>query len=161
VIVVSDTSPLSYLSKLDRLNLLPQMFETVALPPEVLSEWERDASSTTVRRLAQNAGWLRVIAPTNQAKVTSLEERVDRGEAEAIVLAEELNADLLLIDDEDGREIANQCGLAITGVLGVLLRAKRAGLISAVRPEIERLLKETTFFCSEALFQNLLNLAGE
>lgn len=91
----------------------------------------------------------------------TLEEHVDRGEAEAIVLAEELKADLLLIDDEDGRELAQGRGLAITGVLGVLLRAKRVGLIPAIRPEIERLLKETTFFCSETLFQNLLNLAGE
>jgi hypothetical protein len=158
---VSDTSPLSYLSRLNRLNLLPQLFETVALPPEVLREWERDVPSTAARRLAQNSGWLRVITPTNQAEVMTLEEHVDRGEAEAIVLAEELKADLLLIDDEDGRELAQGRGLAITGVLGVLLRAKRVGLIPAIRPEIERLLKETTFFCSETLFQNLLNLAGE
>ena len=161
MIVVSDTSPLSYLSQLDRLNLLHQLFGNVTLPPKVLSEWEADDLSKPVREIAQSSGWLKVITPSDQTAVANLEQWVDRGEAEAIVLAQEMKADLLLIDDEDGREFAQRRGLEVTGVLGILLRAKRSGLIPSIRPEIERLLNQTTFYCSDALFQNVLSLAGE
>lgn len=161
MIVVSDTSPLSYLSKLDRLDLLPVLFGQVALPPEVLSEWERDPSSKAAREEAQRAGWLRVTAPKDEAAVANLEQWIDRGEAEAIVLARELHADLLLIDDEDGREMAERSGLEITGVLGVFLRAKRSKLVPTIRPEVERLLNETNFFCSDTLLNSVLKLAGE
>ena len=161
MIVVSDTSPLSYLSKLNRLELLPQLFGEVVIPPTVLAEWERDASSASARTLARQGGWLRAIAPMDEAAVADLERSIDRGEAEAIVLAQERRADLLLIDEEDGRAMAEKVGLEITGVLGVLLRAKRSGAISAVRPELERLLSESSFFCSDSLLENVLRLAGE
>lgn len=66
--------------------------------------------------------------PVDRAEIAELERLLDRGEAEAIVLAEELKATLLLIDEYDGRKIAEERGIEITGTLGVLLRGKRAGL---------------------------------
>lgn len=161
MIVVSDTSPLSYLSKLERLNLLPRIFGEVMLPPGVLAEWDLDQAADSARELAQQSGWLKIVAPENETAVADLQRWIDRGEAEAIVLAQELNADLLLMDDGDGREMAEQRGLKVTGVLGVLLRAKRSGLIPAIRPDLERLLNETNFFCSATLIQSVLTLAGE
>ena len=161
MIVVSDTSPLSYLGKLDRLSLLPQLFGEVVVPPEVMAEIERGSASATLPQGIRQTGWIRIMEPGDQAEIAELERFLDRGEAEAIVLAEELKATLLLIDEYDGRKIAEERGIEITGTLGVLLRGKRAGLIAGVRPEVERLLKETSFFCSEDLLRKVLALAGE
>ena len=121
----------------------------------------RDPAFSTIRLGTQQTGWLRVVAPANQGEVAGLERLLDRGEAEAIVLAEELGAALLLIDEYDGRKIAEERGLEITGTLGVLLRGKRAGLLVSIRPEIERLLNETSFFCSDGLIRHVLALADE
>jgi uncharacterized protein len=72
-----------------------------------------------------------------------------RGEADAIALANEMNADIALIDEREGRQIAVECELAVTGVLGILLRAKRAGAIAAVRPEIRALRDQAHFFVAQ------------
>ncbi len=128
MIVGSDTSALSYLGKLDRLALLPQLFGEVVVPPEVMAELERGSPSATLLQVIRQTGWIRVMEPVDRAEIAELERLLDRGEAEAIVLAEELKATLLLIDEYDGRKIAEERGIEITGTLGVLLRGKRAGL---------------------------------
>jgi predicted nucleic acid-binding protein len=156
VIVVSDTSPLTYLHQIDRLELLPRLFGEVLIPGSVAKEWEEHIGAG-VRQFA----WLRVGEPRDETAVAALLQVLDRGEAEAIVLAEERRADLLLIDEKDGRAVAAGRGLTITGVLGVLLRSKQEGLISNVRVEAERLVAETNFFCNLPLLNRVLALAGE
>ena len=84
-----------------------------------------------------------------------------RGEAEAIALAVDLKADTIIIDEHEGRLLARQAGLSVTGVLGVLLRAKEAGTISAVQPEIRALRAQARFFVSKLLEARVLDLAGE
>ncbi len=83
------------------------------------------------------------------------------GEAEAIALALEMKAEYLLIDEREGRTLARQLGLRITGVLGVLLRAKRRGQIEAIKPEIEALRSHARFFIAPALESAILAEAGE
>lgn len=102
MIIVSDTSPLSYLSHLGELRLLRELFGEVIIPPAVLSEWERDSISTNDRVQSQQAGWFKVETPRNGSAVSDLRKSVDEGEAEAIVLAQEKQADLLLIDERGG-----------------------------------------------------------
>ena len=84
-----------------------------------------------------------------------------QGEAEAIALATELKADIVLIDEQEGRQLASKAGLAVTGVLGVLLRAKRKGEIAAVKPEIDLLRSKARFFVSPLLEAKVLVAAGE
>jgi len=83
------------------------------------------------------------------------------GEAEAIALATDLKADIVLIDEQEGRQLASKAGLAVTGVLGVLLRAKRKGDIAAVKPEIDLLRSKARFFVSPLLEAKVLVAAGE
>lgn len=157
MIVVSDTSPLHYLQRIDRLELLEQIFEAVLIPSAVYREWQRGFSDLS----ASTYAWLHVAEPRDRAAVRSLRMVLDEGEAEAIALAVERHAELLLIDEEDGRAAAVERGLKIMGVLGVLVRAKGLGLLPSVRPEIDRLLSETNFYCKPSLLNQVLALAGE
>ena len=84
-----------------------------------------------------------------------------RGEAEAIALASEMSADMVLIDEREGRQIAIKAGLSVTGVLGILLRAKKMGMIDAVKPEILSLRRRARFFLSASLEARVLASAGE
>ncbi len=84
-----------------------------------------------------------------------------KGEAEAIALAVDLKADTVIIDEQEGRRLATQTGLTVTGVLGVLLRAKLAGQIPAVKPEIRALREYARFFVAPSLEAKVLSSAGE
>jgi len=87
--------------------------------------------------------------------------QVHPGEAEAIALACDLKADTVIIDEQEGRGLAAQAGLFVTGTLGVLLRAKQGGQIPAVKPEIQALRAKTRFFLSPSLEAEVLSAAGE
>ena len=86
---------------------------------------------------------------------------LDPGEAEAIALALEMSADLILVDERDGRSAAERAGLRVTGVLGVLLRAKNEGQIQLIKPEIDALRTRAWFFLSARLQEKALEIAGE
>jgi predicted nucleic acid-binding protein len=110
---------------------------------------------------AKRGGWLKSHPASDAALVSLLTLELHPGEAEAIALALEIKADYLLIDEREGRTLARQLGLPITGVLGVLLRAKRRRQIEAVKPEIEALRRQARFFIAPALEAAILAEAGE
>ncbi|MGH9599843.1 MAG: DUF3368 domain-containing protein [Bryobacteraceae bacterium] len=87
--------------------------------------------------------------------------QLHRGEAEAIALATDLGADMVLIDEQEGRQLASQAGLAVIGVLGILLRAKRMGEVATVKSEIDLLRAKARFFVSPSLEAKVLAAAGE
>jgi predicted nucleic acid-binding protein len=119
--VVADTSPLCYLVLIGRLDLLKQVFGQVAIPPAVIVELGDPEAPDSVRELAASLPpWIRV------ENVTSAEPALARlhpGEREAILLAEQLHADLVIIDDVAARETARSRCLSVTGLLGVLSRS--------------------------------------
>lgn len=126
MLVVSDSSPLNFLVRLRCVDVLPALFGTVLIPPKVEEELTRVTTPIEVRTfLASKPDWLIVRPPARIERIAKL----DAGEEAAISLALEVKADLLLIDDGDGRRAASQRGLSVIGLLGILERAHERGLI--------------------------------
>lgn len=159
-VVVSDTSPLRALEHLGHLHWLNDFFDRVFLPPAVAVEVQQPPA--TLKPLDLTI-WpdLQVRAPQNAARVAELRSSLDAGEAEAIALAEELRADVVLIDELAGRDVARQCGFTVLGTLGILLEAKQRGVCPAVGPLLDRLQTELNFFVASELRQTILRLANE
>jgi predicted nucleic acid-binding protein len=162
MIVVSDTSALSALFLVDKLDLLPVLYGQVVVPPAVMREilqleirFGHDLSGL------KTAPWLSVIPVSDLKKVQDYQRVLDEGESEAIVLIMEISADLLLIDEIRGRKVAQSEGILYTGVLGVLLSAKYKGLLNVVRPVLDNLRKDTNFRISQKLYDFVLEQAGE
>lgn len=159
-VVVSDTSPIRALSHLGMLPLLARLFGNCIVPDRVARELLRPnkwLKSVDVRRLS----FMEVRTLQDRTQFAEISKRLDEGEAEAIALALELQADVLLIDETAGRAAARQYGLNVTGVLGVLLSAKQQGEIPEIRPSLDRLRTEINFFVSDAVYQAILLAAGE
>jgi uncharacterized protein len=160
---VSNTSPISNLAWIGRLGLFFNQFQEVWIPRAVEVELQNIPERAVREAIdeARVAGWLRSRATSETALVNLLQVGLHSGEAEAIALAVELKADWLLIDEREGRSIARELGLPITGALGVLLRAKKSGQIKAIKPEIDSLKSKARFFIHPLLETTILREAGE
>jgi len=156
VIVVSDTSPVLALAAITQLDLLRLLFADVIIPEAV----DREIAHKNPAFLPLPS-WLRSQRASDRGLVNSLLAEIDLPEAEAIALAIELKADLLLIDERLGREVAQRKGLQYTGLIGVLLEAKRRSHVSAVRPLLDDLFTKAGFRISMRLRKRTLDLAGE
>ncbi len=105
--------------------------------------------------------WIRTALPESSTLLSILLSSLHKGEAEAIALATDMRADIVIIDEQEARQTATQAGLSVTGVLGILLRAKRAGKIRALAPEIQALRNKARFFIAPSLEAKVLTAAGE
>jgi uncharacterized protein len=135
VIVVCDTSPITNLAAIGRLFLLRDLFQSVLIPPGVWKELQANGPAWPGASEIGTAAWITSRAPSNAPLVSTLRTSLDLGESETIALAVEIGADLVLMDERDGRHAAQALGLRVMGAVGVLLHAKRRGLIDALRPE--------------------------
>lgn len=159
-IVVSDSSPLYALSHLQYLELLPRFFDEVLIPPAVARELANPPSLLRAVEVAQ-VPFLRVRAPVDLQRVALFRRTLDSGESEALALAEEVQADAILIDEFDGRAMATQIGVEPVGALGVLLRGKEVGAVGLIAPLMDRLQNEIQFRISPQLREHVLRLARE
>uniref|UniRef100_A0A832H1S0 DUF3368 domain-containing protein n=1 Tax=Oscillatoriales cyanobacterium SpSt-402 TaxID=2282168 RepID=A0A832H1S0_9CYAN len=161
MIVVSDTSALSNLAIVNHLWLLEAIYQTVIIPDAVASELAV-ASNPSISAILK-LGWIQVQSLTNSQLADQLQQErgLDAGEANAIALAFELQADDLLIDERLGRQEAIRLGLPIIGILGILLAAKQRSLIPQVQPVMDALINQAGFRVSPQLYQRILALAQE
>jgi len=158
MIVISDTSPITNLLQVNQLHLLEKIFGKVIITTQVYSELsELTFQKTEIDKL----NCLSVSEPHNTQLICDLEKHLDIGEASSIALALEIHADFLLIDERKGREEAEKRGLKITGVIGVLLRAKNEKHISEVKPILDKLQQEAGFRIHPDLYKKVLEVAGE
>jgi predicted nucleic acid-binding protein len=163
VIVISDTSAITNLAAIQYLQLLPQLYNQVTIPEAVYRELVEIDPPVPGTFEVQTAPWLEVRQVVSRTVVERLqvEVRLDPGESEAIALALELNADLLLIDERRGRTEANRLGVRITGLLGILVEAKQKKLIAAVKPLMDALIATSDFRVSSALYNQILDVVDE
>jgi predicted nucleic acid-binding protein len=148
MIVISDSSPLNYLVLVGQADLLAKLFAQVVIPPAVHSELQRESTPTIVRQwVTRPPDWLTVHNVTVPAD-SSL-GRLGAGEREAIALAEELHADAILIDERDGRRLAERRHLTVIGTLQILDTAAEEGMIDF--PTVLAELQKTTFRVSTRL----------
>ena len=113
------------------------------------------------KEVAGAAGWINRYSVKNQLLVDVLMRDIDRGEAESIALAIELEADLILLDEKEGRHVAQRLGLNVAGVVGMLLEAKKGGFVDNVRPHLDDLRHIAGFYLNKSIYQYVLDLAGE
>jgi predicted nucleic acid-binding protein len=160
---VSNTSPLSNLAVIGRLALLKSQFSEIWIPDSVLKELgaHPDPVARAAIQDALGKGWVRCGSPAASPLLNLLSLQLHLGEAEAIALAVDLHADMVIIDEQEGRELAARTGLQVVGVLGILLRAKREGQIPALKPEIQSLRTKGKFFIAPSLEARVLAAAGE
>jgi hypothetical protein len=149
-IAVFDSSSLIALAQIDRLWLLPQLFEKVVVPPAVALE---------VVSTVGVPNWFVSHAPPLPIDIRILEASLDAGETEAIAVALALGAEVVL-DDLQARRLALELGVPVVGVIGLISRAKRHGLVATIRPDLEAL-RCFGFFLSDRLVTQALNDANE
>lgn len=147
---------------IDRLELLPAIFGVVIIPDKVFQEllvletdFGRDLSAV------KNAPWLVVRHVEDAQAVARFRMELDAGESEAIVLAKEIRTDFLLMDETEGRLVAQRESLLVIGLLGLYMQAKHKGLISSVKLVMEELRLVANFRIAEPLYQNILSQMGE
>jgi len=163
-LVISNTSPLTNLAVIGRLDLVRDQLQTVGVPKAVWQEMlalpHREARSSLLA--AREAGWLCVTAVAQPALATSLRlAGLDEGESEAIALAVETAGPWLLIDEKKGRAAARRLGVPVAGALAIVATARRCGAILSAKIEIDRLRGEAGFFISGEVERHTLRLAGE
>lgn len=159
--MVSDTSPLRALHHLQLMHLLPLFYSQVLIPPIVVAEFSR-ADPAFLSRLAGDYAFIQVRSPAAPLLVpAAFAEKLDAGEMEAISLALEIHADVVLIDESAARAAAIRLGLKVSGVLALLARAKLCGHVAELRPLIEDLEHGLRFFMGQDLKQKMLAAVGE
>ena len=164
MLVVSDTTAITNLAAINQLELLHSLYGDIVVPEAVKRELVDPGIDNPGSIEVQTKSWLVVYRVMKDSVVTQLLSdyiALDVGEAEAIALAMQIAADLLLIDDGEGRRIAKELGLTITGLLGVLLDAKEQALIPAVRPLLNDLIEVAGFYMTTSLYAYVLQLANE
>jgi predicted nucleic acid-binding protein len=161
VIIVSDTSPINNLAAINHLYLLHQLYGTVLIPEAVYQELTDPNFPVAGATEVQTLDWIQTRSVRDRTLVEALSNELDIGEAEAIALAVEIQADQILIDERRGRLIASRLNLRYTGILGVLVEAKSQGLIAEVKPLLDALISEAGFWVAEPLYNSVLQLINE
>lgn len=161
MIVVADTSVILNLCFLGHEALLPVLFGTVHAPPEVEAEFMRlAAADIRFMGLAFPSFILRT-APKTTTHAWAQSPVLHGGEIAALSLASELRADLVLMDESEGRAASIALNLTTMGLLGILIQARKRSLIPSVAALLDRLEQEARFWMAPSLRANILRLAGE
>ncbi len=161
MVVVADTSPITALLHLQQIHLLKRLYGQVFVPLSVAAELK------TLFQFGYDVSFLEmkdvfIIRQSRDIRfINALSEHLDLGEAEAIALAKEMRADLLLIDEKLGKEFALAENIHCKGVVGVLIDAKHQGLIPYLKPLLDDLIQNLKFRLSDKIYKLALQKAGE
>ena len=160
--VISNTSPLIGLFKINRLSLFRDLYTEVWIPREVEKEFlavDDEVDKAIHQKALQSAPWIKVVDLTNPQSAPNY-PGIDAGEAEVFALADEHKARLILLDEKRGRRRAEGIGLTVKGTVGILLEAKQKGLIDFIKPLLIQL-QNNGMHLSESVINKALRDAGE
>lgn len=158
-LVVSDTSPLLNLALIDRLDLLDSQFSGIKIPNQVWDEFTEGEDGLDVLRELRENGFLTTVEVEQSDLFVEIFHELDLGETAAICYALEQDADLVLLDERDGRRVARRHGLTVTGVIGILLKGAKTGGVELER-ELDAL-REAGFWISDDLYSDILSEVEE
>ena len=158
-LVVSDTSPLLNLALIDRFDLLQSQFSDVTVPRRVWDELTDGQDGLEALRALRDDGFLHLVEVERSDLFVELFHELDLGETAAICYAVEENADLVLLDERDGRRVARRHDLTVTGIIGVLLRGAKTGE-AELEHELDAL-REAGFWISDDLYEQVLSEADQ
>ena len=155
--VVSNTTTLSTLARVDCLEWISRRWGQVSIPPAVWIELGclRDEAALERLQRAESVGWIRLVAVSIPECTRRFLDQLDKGEAEALVLAKELNASVVWMDEAAGRAIALDEGLRVTGTAGMVKWAWQQGIVPDVRSMLERLRTEGGLYLSDAFISQV------
>lgn len=162
MIVISDTTPLISLIKIESLDILEKMYKEIIIPKAVYDELIINIDYQSEIDIIRKCTFLQIKIVEENLSVSLLQKqlKLDLGESEAIVLANNIDADLIIIDERKARRIAKDIGLNVTGTLGILVDAKQRGLVKELKPLLDKLIKNEIRI-SKILYQDILELANE
>ncbi len=159
MVVIGNSSPVIHLAKIGRLNLLERLYSRILVPEKVYLECTDTVHYHKETELIAKSAWIKRHLIEDDRLFNLLYAEIDAGEAEALVLALEQKADLLLLDDQEARSMAKKLGLSVTGTLGVLLKAKNEGMINSFAEDLQKL-QMSGFWLSQNLVNTLLYSAS-
>jgi predicted nucleic acid-binding protein len=160
MIVVADTSPINYLVSINQIAVLTNLYGTVIIPQAVRDELSRDRAPEIVQRwIASPPGWLEVRRPTMEPDAELIAAELDAGEFDAILLAQELGASELILDDMDGRKEAERRHIHFVGTIGILQAAAKRKLLNLKNALTS--LRATNFYIAQELIDRLLAEANQ
>ena len=157
--IVADSGPLISLAIIDQLDLLRQLYKHVLVPPAVWDEVTVKGQGMPGAHAVSQLAWLEILKPEPQV-LQPLSLLVDPGEAEAIALAQTVENSIVLLDDSQARRVAERFHIPRIGTLGILRKAKKQGLLTAIRPHIENL-KSNGIYMADNLVAAILSDVGE
>ena len=161
MIVISDTTPIVSLIKISRIDLLEKLFGEVCIPEAVFRELTTNTVFESEAEIVKNSPFLKTIPVKNRKSLEILQAAsgLDDGESEAIILADELKSDILVIDERKGRKVAQKLGITITGTIGILIQAHDEKIISTedIKIYLEQL-RNSNIRLSESLIREALSM---
>jgi predicted nucleic acid-binding protein len=161
MIVASNTSPLTNLAAISQFELLQALFSEIHIAVGVVDELSFGGIKYPGAAEVESANWTVIHRVKDQSLVDALRLDLDRGESETIALGLQLDADLILMDEQDGRRAAQFLNLAVMGTVGLLIRGKRLGIISEVQFYLDALRQQAGFYLSDTVYDHALRLAQE
>lgn len=162
MIVISDSSVLIGLSSIDQLHLLRELLnDEIFIPGAVWHEVVETGARRPGAKRIESADWITVRQVAKTDLLCLLKNELDSGEAEAIALAKEIHAELILLDERAARKIAKSLRLNVLGTVGLLIRARQIGKITSLQDILDQLRDDAQFRISEILYKLALEAVGE
>ena len=160
MIVVSDSGPIIALSKINQLNILNHHFGNIYISEATYNELVKKGKGMFGSEEVEKSDWIKVAKVKDEVAVKVLELELDRGEAETIILGNEFKADFVLLDESIARRVANLLNLKVKGTIGILVLAKKDGIIKKLKPILNEL-RTKDVWISDEVYDTALKLTGE